>query len=276
MIATLREQAERLGAPAVVVTFEPPPIELLRPDRAPPRLMLLDRKSQRLKQAGADYVLALRTDAQLLQQSAEEFFSKTLNGALDVRGLVEGPNFRFGKAREGDVQLLQTYCDRAGVPLTVIQPQEFEGCMISSSLVREFVASGELREAATLLGRPHEAIGTVGRGVGRGAKLGFPTANLVGVATLLPPDGVYAGRTRHDGQTFALAVHLGANRTFGEHERNFEAHVLDFKGDLYGNTLRVEFLEKIRESQRFESSESLVAQMTADVERIRGLVAASS
>ncbi len=276
MIATLRKRAAEIGGPAVVVTFDPPPIEVLRRDVAPPRLMTLERKSHFLKDCGADAVVALRTEERLLELGAEEFFSSVLLGDLGIRGLVEGPNFRFGRGREGDIALLKTLCERSSVPLTVIRPVETAGEMVSSSLIRELVAAGELRRAATLLGRPHEAVGVVERGAGRGADLGFPTANLTGIATLLPPDGVYAGRTILDENAYAVAVHLGPNRTFRETTRNFEAHLLDFAGDLYGRTLCVELIDRVRESNHFRSPEALVSQMTLDCERIRTLVAESS
>lgn len=273
MIATLRRRADELGVPAVLITFDPPPIEVLRPDVAPPRLMTLPRKIGCLEAAGADRVVVLRTDLDLLALSAEQFFEHVLLQDLKVRGLVEGPNFRFGKGREGDVGLLRSLCERAGIPLTVIEPTEIDGQMVSSSLIRERVAAGDLRKAMHCLGRPHEVIGTVGHGAGRGATLGFPTANVTGITTLLPPDGVYAARTTLNGLSHPVAVHVGLNRTFDETNRSFEAHVLDFAGDLYGRELCVELIDRVRETSRFESPAALVAQMMADCERIRALVA---
>lgn len=272
MIATLRRRADELGVPAFVVTFDPPPIEILRPEVAPPRLMTLPRKAHYLEAAGADHVLVLQTSRDLLGLSAEQFYTDILLKNLNVRGLVEGPNFRFGKGRQGDVALLRSFCERDGIPLTVIEPTEIEGRMVSSSLIRQLVAAGDLPQATRLLGRPHEVIGTVERGAGRGTALGFPTANLAGITTLLPPDGVYAARTTLNGLSFSAAVHLGPNRTFGESRRSFEAHILDFDGDLYGCELCVELIERIRETTRFDSPAELVAQMRADCERIRDLV----
>jgi riboflavin kinase/FMN adenylyltransferase len=272
MIATLRRRANELGVPAMAITFDPPPVEILRPDAAPPRLMTLSRKTHYLEASGADRVLVLQTTRDLLGLSAAQFYNEILLKSLKIRGLVEGPNFRFGKGREGDVVVLRSFCERDGIPLTVIEPSEIDGVMVSSSLIRQLVTAGDLRKAMQLLGRPHEVIGTVERGAGRGAALGFPTANLAGIATLLPPDGVYAARTTLNAASFPAAVHIGPNRTFGESRRSFEAHVLDFNGDLYEQELCVELIERIRETTCFASPAELAAQMKSDCEQVRALV----
>jgi len=273
MIAELRRRADAAGVPAVAATFEPPPVEILRPSAAPPRLMTLERKADRLREACADRVFVFRTDARLLNLTAEAFFAEMLVGRLGVRGIVEGPNFRFGKDRAGDVGLLERLCAQAGIEFGVVEPVDNDGRMVSSSLIRELVSAGDLPAAAELLGRHHEAVGTVVRGAARGRELGFPTANLEGIATLLPPDGVYAGRTDLDGVFVPAAVHIGPNSTFGETSRAFEAHLLGFSGDLYGRTLRVELIERVRGSVRFDGREALVRQIEADCRRVRELVA---
>jgi riboflavin kinase/FMN adenylyltransferase len=271
MIAELRRRADAAGTPAVAVTFEPPPVELLRPQAAPPRLMTLERKAECLRAAGADGVLAIPTDRELLALSAETFFGDILRGRLDIRGVVEGPNFRFGQGRKGDVELLRRLCEQSGLTCAVVPPVEVAGRMVSSSAVRDLILSADLPAAAELLGRPHEAIGVVARGAARGATLGFPTANVGGIATLLPPDGVYAGRTDVDGRLYAAAIHIGPNSTFGETTRTFEAHLLDFSGDLYGRTLRTELLAKVRDTVKFDGPAALVEQLRADCRRVRDL-----
>ncbi len=273
MIAELRRDADAAGVPAVAVTFEPPPVEVLRPAAAPPRLMTLDRKSARLHEAGADHVIALPTEERLLQLTAGQFFQDILVGQFALTGLVEGPNFRFGRDRKGDVELLRTLCERAGLGCRVIEPVDADGRIVSSSAVRQRISDGDLLGAAALLGRPHEAIGIVVRGASRGRELGFPTANLTRIETLLPPDGVYAGRVEIDGSRYAAAVHIGLNSTFGETARSFEAHLLDFSGDLYGRTPTVELIDKVRDSVRFDGADELVRQIDRDCRRVRELVA---
>lgn len=273
MIAELRRKADEARVPAVAITFEPPPVELLRPAAAPPRLMSLERKAERLAEAGADVVLAVSTDRELLELSAEEFFERVLLGRLTLRGIVEGPNFRFGRDRRGDVELLRRLCERVGIGCSIVEPVRAGGNMVSSSTVRALISAGEVRAAAEMLGRPHEAAGTVVWGAARGRELGFPTANLGGVTTLLPPYGVYAGRTEVDGHAYAAAIHIGPNSTFGETAATFEAHLLDFSGDLYGRTLRLELIDRVRDTVRFEGVEALVRQLRADCDRARELVA---
>ncbi len=173
MVATLRSRADELDVPAVAVTFDPPPIEILRPEVAPPRLMTLRRRMHFLRIAGADHVVVLRTDRELLSLSAEQFFDEVLLQGLRIRGLVEGPNFRFGKGREGDAALLRTLCERNEIPLSIIEPTRYDGQMVSSSLIRRCVGAGDLRNAMLLLGRPHEVIGIVERGAGAGRHSAF-------------------------------------------------------------------------------------------------------
>lgn len=273
MIEVLRREADSHAVAAVAMTFDPPPVELLRPEVAPPRLMRLEDKITYLKKAGADEVVVLQTTPELLELSAEDFFSIVLQKRLLVRGLVEGPNFRFGQSRRGDVTLLSALCRQAGIDLSIVHPVSIDGTMISSTEVRKAVQSGDLLKAADLLGRPHQVVGIVEHGASRGSMIGFPTANLSAIATLLPPDGVYAGRTQLNGRWYAVATHIGPNRTFGETNRQVEAHLLDFSGDLYGTTVRLDLLERVRDSARFESSDSLVSQMRQDCEHVREVVA---
>lgn len=273
MMQALRRAADGVGTHAVAVTFDPAPVELLRPEVAPPRLMTLEDKRELLCAHGADDVVVLATSLELLSLTAREFFDQVLRGHLDAAGIVEGPNFRFGKGREGDVALLERLADDAGIGFSVVEPVRFDEGLVSSTRIRQHVAAGEMREAARLLGRPHRVGGRVARGAARGAALGFPTANLSGIEVLLPPDGVYAGRVEVQGQVHAAAVHLGPNSTFGATERTFEAHLLDFAGDLYGQPLRVELLERIRATETFPSVEELVEQLREDCRRVRVLVA---
>lgn len=273
MIAELRRSADALGTRAIAMTFDPAPIEVLRPAAAPPRLMRLEQKAAYLEQAGADAVLALPTDRRLLDLEPEAFFEEVLLARLDVSGLVEGPNFRFGRDRRGDAALLQTLCDRAKRSLSVVAPVNVGSEMVSSSRIRQCVSAGDLPSASRMLTRPHEVLGTVVRGSDRGRKLGFPTANLSDIGTLLPPDGVYAGRTEIEQRSFAVAVHIGPNSTFAEDDRRFEAHLLDFDGDLYGRGLRVELIERLRGSVRFDSPQALVEQLQIDCDQVRELLA---
>jgi riboflavin kinase/FMN adenylyltransferase len=170
--------------------------------------------------------------------------------------------------------MLGGWCAEAGLDFEIAEPTEIDGQIVSSSRIRAALAEGRVDEAARLMGRPHRIRGTVVRGAGRGAGLGFPTANLDGIDVLVPADGVYAARAFLDGRDTGLpaAAHIGPNATFGERTRSVEVHLLDFQGDLYGRSIEVDFLHHLRPSRRFEGVADLLAQIREDVTRARQLV----
>lgn len=272
MIAALVEQSRRLDVPAVVLTFDPHPIALLAPGRVPPSLSTLDRKAELLSECGVDVLIAYSTDHALLNLSPDEFFTKIIRAELKAHGLVEGPNFCFGKDRSGDVNTLRALCERDGLSLTIVEAMTAYGeIMVSSSAIRRAISAGHLKEAVAMLGHPYRLTGTVEAGAQRGAGLGFPTANLGGVATLMPADGVYAGRCEVDSQSYAAAVHLGPNPTFDDGTRKLEVHLLDFSGDLYGRSLSVDLTDRVRDTMRFADVAALRQQLTIDITTIRRL-----
>jgi riboflavin kinase / FMN adenylyltransferase len=249
------DAARRADLRTSVVTFDPHPRAVL--GRRVELLATLERRLELLEQAGVEDVLVLRFDEELASLPAVEFAETMLRG-IGAETIAAGATFRFGRGREGDLELLDSLgFDVRRVPLVE---------NVSSSRVRELVHAGETERAASLLGRPPEVEGTVVRGDGRGRELGFPTANLdVPEGLLVPPDGVYAGRTRDR----RAAVSIGTNPHFDGVERRVEAHLLDFDGDLYGRRLVVEIWSGIREQRRFDSLEALVAAIGDDVERTR-------
>jgi riboflavin kinase/FMN adenylyltransferase len=252
------DAARRAGLRTSVLTFDPHPRAVL--GGGVELLATLDRRLELLEAEGAEDALVLRFDDELAGLSPEAFAERMLRG-IGAEVVAAGETFRFGRGREGDLALL----DRLGFDVRRVPLVE----SVSSSRIRELVHAGEIRRAATLLGRPPEVEGIVVRGDGRGRELGFPTANLdVPEGLLVPPDGVYAGWT---GDRRA-AVSIGTNPHFDGVERRVEAHLLDFDGDLYGDRLVVELWEPIREQRRFDSLEELVAAIGADVGRARGAV----
>lgn len=271
MLATLVQRARAAGTVAVVMTFDPHPIALLRPQQTPPALSLLDHKLELFEQHGIDTVVIYPTDHTLLQLTPDEFFQKIVLGELNAVGLVEGPNFFFGHHRAGNVGTLKTLCESAGRTLEVVPAVVVNGRMISSSEVRSRIAAGQIAEAVEMLGHPYRVRGFVGTGAARGRTIGFPTANLEKITTLLPPDGVYAGRCSINETAYPVAINLGPNPTFGEAARKFEAHLLDFAGDLYGKLLDIDFLARVRDVVRFESSDALKQQLNQDLETVRAL-----
>jgi riboflavin kinase/FMN adenylyltransferase len=265
----LLEMARQLGVPTIILTFDPHPARLLRPEQPPMPLTGTDDKARLLFALGVDAVVAYPTDPALLSLSASEFFQRIVLGQLQARGMVEGRNFFFGHGRGGDIEVLGRYCRSAGIPLEVVDPAEIDGQIVSSSRVRALISTGQVAEAARLLGRPHRIRGTVIHGQGRGDGLGYPTANIGGIETLLPGQGIYAGRASIDGHAHAAAMSLGANPTFGESELKVEAFLLDYHGDLYGRAIEIDFLARLRDIKCLDSVEQLVEQIAQDVQQTR-------
>ena len=247
--------AAETGLRCTVVTFDPHPRLVLGYDVQ--LLTTLRRRLELLDDAGADDVLVLRFTDELSRLEPEEFVAEIL-APIGTNAVVAAETFRFGRGRKGDVSLLR------GLGLDVVDVPPVAG--VSSSRIRELLAGGEMREAAGLLGRPHELEGTVVSGDQRGGTLGFPTANLaVAPRLLVPAFGIYAGAALAG----RAAVSIGVNPHYGGSERRIEAFLLDFEGDLYGQELRIELWERLRDERAFESEEDLVRQIALDVEATR-------
>lgn len=267
--------AQQLNRPSLVFTFDPPPLRLLRPESCPPSLTWMDRRAELLGELGVDYLLAYPTNRDLLALTATEFFHELLIDQLQVSGIVEGPNFRFGKQRGGDVALLESLCKAQEIELAIVEPELEGGEWVSSSMIRDWVTQGMVDQAHRALVSPYRIIGCVAHGEARGRTLGFPTANLVDVPVLLPAHGVYAGRivsagSQHPNASgLPAAVNIGPNPTFGENATKVEVHILDFSGDLYGHALELELLLRIRDVKKFSGKDALLEQLENDVRTAR-------
>jgi riboflavin kinase/FMN adenylyltransferase len=272
LLTHLRREAGALGAPAVVLTFDPHPLKLLRPQQFQPLLTTVTDRAELLQAQGADHVLMLRTTLQLLHLSAREFFEQVIRMRLQARAIVSGFNFAFGHNREGTLDVLAAFCREVGLGFVVAPPLELDGKPISSSRVRSALVRGDAREATVLLGRPYRLRGVVGKGQERGRTIGFPTANLERVETLVPGEGVYAVRVQHGGKVWPGAANIGPNPTFGEQERKIEVHLIGFEGKLYDESLAVDFVERLRDTRPFSGVAELVEQLRVDVEQARRLV----
>lgn len=271
IIHRLLERARELSGPAIVFTFDPHPVRILRPDQCPPPLTWTERKVELLAQYGVDKIVAYPTDEELLALTAAEFFDRIVRNTLAARAMVEGPNFFFGHDRQGDVQTLRELTDQAGISLDVVEPYLLEGQLVSSSRIRQLIGEGDVAQAARMLSAPYRIRGMVTHGAGRGAKIGFPTANLEAVDTLLPATGVYAGRAWLDEQPCLAAISLGPNPTFGEALLKVEVHLIDRSEVLYGRTLEVEFLQRLRDISAFPNGGALAAQLQQDVAQARAI-----
>lgn len=274
VIRSTRLLAEQLGARSAVVTFEPHPAYLLRPENAPQLLTDLEQKLELLAACGVDTTVVVPFTEQRATESPEEFVRSVLVDCLSARAVVVGSDFHFGRNREGNVSVLEKLggelgFDVEGVQLLPRPDGKIES--VSSTAIRRALAGGEVRTATGLLGHYHELRGTVTEGDHRGGTIGFPTAN-VAVATelALPADAVYAAwYIRPDGRRHAAAVNVGKRPTFYQDADHslLEAHLIDFHGDLYGEPARVQFVELIRSEQRFDGIEALRKQLGHDVQR---------
>jgi riboflavin kinase/FMN adenylyltransferase len=262
------EAATARDARVVVITFDPHPTAVLRPEAMPLMLTTVERRIELLKSHGADDVVVLEFNYALSQQTAEEFVEQTLIGRVGAVQIVVGSNFRFGNRAKGDVALLRTH-NLAVDDVALLS----DAAVISSTLIREQVARGDVAGAAAALGRNHFVEGPVVRGDARGRELGFPTANLgIDHRIAIPHDGVYAGwLNRASGQRCKAAISVGTNPTFEGVSRRVEAYVIDegHELELYDEHVVVEFERLLRGMERFDSIEALIEQMTLDVASAR-------
>jgi riboflavin kinase/FMN adenylyltransferase len=269
ILQTARKLASESRSSLAVVTFEPHPLTVLRPQAVPPRLTLPHRKATLLNEAGVSHLVILPPEPNVLNLSAEEFWL-LLRDHVKPAHLVEGPSFNFGRGRAGTIEKLKEWSAQSTVKLHIVEGVEavlldLSIVPVSSSLVRWLIANGRARDASICLGRPYELEGKVIEGHKRGRKLGVPTANLDCADQLIPADGVYAGRCTHNGQTYAAAISIGTLPTFGNYQRQTEVHLINFSGDLYGQTLHVEVLDWLRDQLKFDGVESLKKQLHKDI-----------
>jgi riboflavin kinase/FMN adenylyltransferase len=275
IIKRLREQARRCGGPACVLSFDPHPVRLLRPEQAPPPLTWAKRKAELLQQQGADALIAYPTDESLLQLPPAGFFGEIVQNRLQARAIVEGPNFYFGRNRAGTIDVLKRLCAQHSVALDIVAPVRQGDQLISSSRVRAAVAAGQVEQARHMLTQPYRLRGMVIHGRARGTKMGFPTANLDAIDTLIPALGVYAGRAYVQGVSYAAAIHIGPLPTFGENVGRVEVHILDFDQNIYGEPLEVDFLTRLRDIHAFPDVAALQQQLRQDAAAARAALAAS-
>jgi riboflavin kinase / FMN adenylyltransferase len=270
MLAVLVRRARELGLPATVITFEPTPREYFEGRDAPARLTRLREKLQALARYEVDRVVCLRFDARFAAIGARSFEQDLLGARLGVQHIVVGHDFRYARAREGTIVSLRAASERQGFTVEEVSPFEIAGVRVSSSLIRAALEAGDLPTATRLLGRPYRISGRVQRGERLGRKLGFPTANLALHRKVIPLWGIFAVRVGGPGLTSHPAVaSLGTRPTLDGTVPLLEAHLFDFDGELYGRTLDVDFIARLRDEQRFDSLEALVEQMHRDAAQAR-------
>jgi riboflavin kinase/FMN adenylyltransferase len=274
VLQEITRRAEATGRRSVLVTFDPHPLRIVRPEHAPPLLTTPVEKKEILAESGLDWAVFISFTEALSKYEPRRFVEEILLARLGVEELVIGYDHGFGKDRSGDPETLTAIGAELGFTVDVVPPVEAGNRPVSSSRIRTAIGARDMAEAAACLGRPYSIRGVVVRGDGRGRGLGFPTANLmVGDRDkLIPPQGIYAVRAVLPGGTFKGALHLGPRPTFQGSPPTIELHVLDFDQDIYGEEVRVDFVQHLREIRPFTTVEALVEQIRDDVEAARRAV----
>ena len=267
----LRQLVELAGSQYIptVVTFSNRPITVLRPGTEPSYLTTPEQRIDLIKQLGIDLVVCIEFTRDLAQVTAADF-AKSLAESLKMKGLVMGPDSALGKDRQGDLDFMQKQGEQLGFWVRSVDPLDFEGQPVKSRRIRNALVDGDVAVCPQLLGRNHSLSGVVVLGDQRGRTLGFPTANIeVDSKLLLPGDGIYATWAIIDGKRHKSATSIGVRPTFDLTQRLVEVFIMDFDADLYGQTVRLEFIKKVRDQEKFDGLEALVKQINQDVDDCR-------
>ena len=275
VIAEARTDAKAIGGMSVVLTFDPHPLRVLHPEKAPLLLTSTPHKLRLLERLNVDVCLLLTFDKPFSEQPPEQFIESLARHTHRLHEICVGARFRFGHNRTGDARLIEKLATAYGYVAKEVAPVKLGEEMISSTAIRQHVMHGRLDHAAAMLGRPFSILGAVGPGDARGRKLGFPTANLNPSNEVLPPNGVYAARALVGQEPFAGVVNIGTRPTFGnrDHRSLVELHIFDLARDLYGHEVEVSFIQKLRDERKFDSADALKLQIGADIAEARSILA---
>ncbi len=270
IINLIREQAVKNGLASCVITFHPHPQKVLRGSEIP--LIVPFRERLKLfEKEGVDITVCFSFTKDFAQISAKDFVREMLADKLRVKNIFVGPDFFFGRKREGSTELLEAMGRSCGFETKIIRPVSFDGELISSTMIRKLIEDGMVKKAAKFLGDYFFISGNVKQGEKRGRRLGFPTANLDTDWELLPKKGVYVTWTHLDGARHRSITNVGVRPTFDAKQLLIETHILGFSGDIYGKSMRIEFVDRLRDEKRFESVDALVAEISRDVEKAKNI-----
>ncbi len=276
LLQTVVEKAHDIGGTAVALTFDPHPMRVLGTGGSPPLITLKEQKSELIARAGIDVLIRIPFTMEFAALSARSFVEDLLVRRIGMTALVVGKDYTFGRKREGNLVLLQQWAPELGYDVIVvdwIQPANGVSNRISSTRVRELVIEGRMEEAKKLLGRYYQIRGQVASGRNRGGRLlGFPTANINLQDELCPKQGIYAVTVEHDAVQLKGVANIGYSPTFNDHIFTIEVHILDFKKNIYGDPIRVNFIQRLRAEIKFNSIDELAAQIRLDIEHARKIL----
>jgi len=274
LISLACARAEARGLVSVVVTFDPHPLRVLRDDRNPPFITLTQQKLELISQYGPQVCLLLHFTMDMAKLSPEEFVQKYLLDTLNMKEMIIGYDYHLGKGRAGNFETLSALGQKKGFTVDRLDPVSVDGAVVSSTRIRDLVQAGHVWAARPLLGRFYQVRGEVVHGMNRGGRLlGFPTANLKLVDELFPKPGVYAIWVEVDNDVYQGVANIGKNPTFDNDALSVEAHLLDFKGDLYGREIQAHFVQRIRDEKKFSGIDELKERIGKDIELGRQILA---
>jgi riboflavin kinase/FMN adenylyltransferase len=265
ILRAIVERARREHEIAAVITFDPHPLKVLRPEAAPPLIMTIAQRLEGFAHFGLDAALVIHFDAALARVSAEDFVRGVLVETVRADAILVGANFRFGYQNAGNVGLLTQLGDRYDFAVEIVDPVEVDGKLVSSTAIRRAVAEGLVEEAAALLGHPFALTGAIQRGAGRGSKIVFPTLNLASEQELLPGHGVYATESLVREKLYRSVTNVGVRPTFDGHGLSIESHLFDFTDSITDGPMEVRFWKRLREERKFPDAEALRGQIALDI-----------
>jgi len=257
------QRCKKIGGTSVVFTFYPHPLKVLDPKRVPPSLTTFEEKIKLIESIGIEVLIYERFTKRFANQSPLEFIENILHNRVHACEILVGQDYAFGKNREGSVEILKELSKQYNYRLWIIKNVVVDGIPVRSTSIRNLIQQGDVKTAGRLLGRPYTIEGKVIRGYKR--QIGFPTANIKPPQKLIPKDGVYVGWVNTQKGKFPSVINIGLNPTFGNKQRSIEAHILNFEGNLYGKSIRIEFVERLRDEKKFRSVRSLVNQIEKDI-----------
>ncbi len=265
VLKTVRERADADNLTSVLFGFYPHPLTFLAPDKCPPVLMCLPKRVETLEQLGIDVAIFVNFNEQIASMSPWTFVNRILLELCRAKHVVVGYACQFGKDREGNAELLKSIGQESGFGVTVVPPTQLNGLPVHSTRIRQAIGRGDLGLASQLLGRTHSLRGTIVPGDGQGRQIGFPTANIEPGAQLCPPNGVYAIRAKLVNRWLDGVLNIGIRPTFDGTKFQVESHLFDFDEDVYGETIEIFFIEKIRNERKFSDIQTLVQQIHRDI-----------
>lgn len=267
----VKKKAKQINGKSVVVTFNPHPIKVLFKDHPLKLITTVEDKIKLIEKCGIDITICIPFTMEFAQIEAEDFVKNILLDKFNAKWIIVGYDYRFGKGRRGDREMLKRLSEYYGFKVTVVKAYKKRGNILSSTAVRNALIEGNIKEANLFLGRAYHIDGEVIKGAGRGSSiLGYPTANIMPRQEIIPKEGVYAVKvTIKDGLTYKGVANIGKNPTFGNINLSYEVHILDFKEDLLGKNIRIHFIARLRDERKFSSPEELKNRIAQDIERAR-------